>query len=199
MNKMETRLHEAAMQLYVESGSSDLSVSELAKRAGVARGTVYNNLGDPDRLYPVIVSTVVEEMNMRIRKQLEHVDDTAEQLSIALKAPLQRMMDEPLWGKFLIRFALLDTNLRSYWGEMPAKSMEVGIKQGRFDLNPSDISLFLTQAAGATFAMMILVTEGQKGWQEAATELVNWQLRALGLTVEDAQQVARKKLPQYKP
>ncbi|RZA27319.1 MAG: TetR/AcrR family transcriptional regulator, partial [Proteobacteria bacterium] len=36
------RVHQAALQLFVEKDGKELSVSELAKRAGVARGTIYN-------------------------------------------------------------------------------------------------------------------------------------------------------------
>ncbi|PMR80090.1 TetR/AcrR family transcriptional regulator [Halomonas urumqiensis] len=198
MNRVQLRLHNAALKLFAETGSQHLNVSELAKEAGVVRGTVYNNLTDPEHLFDQVAIRVVEEMNERIHKRLDGIEDPAEQFGITLRAPLQRIMDEPVWGRFLVQFAISNAELNSFWRGVPTTAMLRGIEQGRFELEPAEVEAFLTQAAGATFALMILVLNGKKTWRDAGEELVFWQLRALGLPTEEARGIARKELPSHR-
>ncbi|MFY0681163.1 MAG: TetR/AcrR family transcriptional regulator [Thalassovita sp.] len=195
MKRVQQRLHDAALKLFVETGSQHLNVSDLAKEAGVVRGTVYNNLEDPENLFDQVTQHVVEEMNERINKRLAGIEDPAEQYSITLRAPLQRVMDEPVWGRFLVQFAIANSTLNGFWRGYPAAAIARGIETDRFELEANEAEAFLAQGAGATFALMILVLNGEKTWRAAGEELVFWQLRALGLGIEDAREISRRKLP----
>ncbi|MDO6481733.1 TetR/AcrR family transcriptional regulator [Shimia thalassica] len=195
MKRVQQRLHDAALKLFVETGSRHLNVSDLAKEAGVVRGTVYNNLEDPENFFDQVAQQVVAEMNERIKKRLTGIDDPAEQYSITLRAPLQRVMDEPVWGRFLVQFAIANPILNSFWRGYPASAIAKGIETDRFELEVNEAEAFLAQGAGATFALMILVLNGEKTWRAAGEELVFWQLRALGLGIDDAREIARRKLP----
>lgn len=46
----QRRLYGAALPLFAERGTTQVNVSEMAQAAGVARGTVYDNLSDLDGL-----------------------------------------------------------------------------------------------------------------------------------------------------
>ena len=56
MTAAETRIHDAALRIFAEKGVTQLTVSELAEEAGVARGTVYNNLGSTDALFEEVAA-----------------------------------------------------------------------------------------------------------------------------------------------
>lgn len=198
MKPVQQRLHNAALKLFVETGSKHVNVSELAKEAGVVRGTVYNNLEDPDQLFDQVAKHVVKEMNERINTRLEGITDPAERYGITLRAPLQRVMDEPVWGRFLVQFAISNAILNSFWRGFPAEAIAQGIESKRFELHEGEAESFLSQGAGATFSVMILVLNGNKTWRTAGEELVFWQLRALGLTTEDARDISKRKLPSYR-
>ena len=47
---VQCRIHEAAMRLFARLGVCRVNVSDLAEEAGVARGTIYNAIPNPDRL-----------------------------------------------------------------------------------------------------------------------------------------------------
>ena len=47
----QVRIHRAAMQLFAENGGRQVTVSELAAAAGIARGTIYNNFESPEQLF----------------------------------------------------------------------------------------------------------------------------------------------------
>lgn len=198
MKKIQRRLHDAALKLFVETGSQHLNVSDLAREAGVVRGTVYNNLEDPEHLFDQVAQQVVDGMNERIAKRLKGIEDPAEQYSITLRAPLQRVMDEPVWGRFLVQFAIANPILNSFWRGYPAKAIAKGIETERFELQADEAEAFLAQGAGATFALMIMVLNGEKTWRAAGEELVFWQLRALGLAIEDAREISLRELPSYR-
>ncbi|MCX7567914.1 TetR/AcrR family transcriptional regulator [Sulfitobacter sp. F26169L] len=195
MKPVQQRLHNAALKLFVETGSKHVNVSELAKEAGVVRGTVYNNIKDPDMLFDQVARHVVTEMNARVESRLIGIADPAERYGITLRAPLQRVMNEPVWGRFLVQFAISNSILNGYWRGSPSDAIAQGIKSNRFELQEDEALSFLSQGAGATFSLMILVLNGYKTWRTAGEELVYWQLRALGLSLEDARDISRRQLP----
>ena len=51
MNTATLRIQQAALRLFAENGGTSVAVSDLAKEAGLSRGTIYNNLDDPTALF----------------------------------------------------------------------------------------------------------------------------------------------------
>ena len=44
LSTAQRRIYKAAVRLFAEKGATQLNVSDLAQEAGVARGTIYNNV-----------------------------------------------------------------------------------------------------------------------------------------------------------
>ncbi|MGR3363345.1 MAG: TetR/AcrR family transcriptional regulator [Maritimibacter harenae] len=51
MNTATLRIHEAAMRIFATEGGTTIAVSDLAREAGLSRGTIYNNVDDPAALF----------------------------------------------------------------------------------------------------------------------------------------------------
>ena len=51
MNAATLRIHQAALRLFAEHGGTTVAVSDVAREAGLSRGTIYNNLDDPAGLF----------------------------------------------------------------------------------------------------------------------------------------------------
>jgi len=66
-----TRLH---CNYSLNGASPWFNVGELAQAAGVARGTVYNNLTDADGLFSDVATQLSSEMSERIRFGIASVD-----------------------------------------------------------------------------------------------------------------------------
>ena len=55
MTSTEERIRTAAVRLFVEKGTTQVTISDLAQEAKVARGTLYRNVGSMQGLFDRIV------------------------------------------------------------------------------------------------------------------------------------------------
>ena len=109
----QDRLQQAALQLFAERGVTQLSVSDLAQYAGVARGTVYNNFSSMESLFEDIATNLTIEMSGRIIQTLAQTEDPALRLANGVRFYVRRAHEEPNWGRFIIRFGATTPTLRS--------------------------------------------------------------------------------------
>ena len=63
MNQAQRRIHDAAIRLFAEQGNHRVSVSDLAQAAGVARGTIYNNIETPEYLFEQVSEIAVRALS----------------------------------------------------------------------------------------------------------------------------------------
>lgn len=195
----QQRIHEAALKLFAERGVTHLNVSDLAQAAGVARGTIYNNLGDPDNLFAEVAASLAAEMNARVTASFEAVVDPAQRIAIGVRLYVRRAHEEPHWGRFITRFAFSNASLQKVWEGQPVVDMMAGLQTGRFhfrpDQLPSAMSLLTTSVLGAMF----MVLEGIKTWREAGSDVAELVLIGLGLARAEARALAASDLPSLQP
>ncbi len=123
MSTAETRIHDAALRIFAERGVTQLTISELAEEAGVARGTVYNNLGSTDALFEQVAAGLADEMLRRIVSSFAEIDDPAHRLANGIRLFVRRAHEEPVWGRFIIRYTFSNDSLRTIWGGAPASDL----------------------------------------------------------------------------
>lgn len=58
MTTTDDRIVTAAVRLFVEKGTTQVTISELAQEANVARGTLYRNVGSMDDLFDRVVGEI---------------------------------------------------------------------------------------------------------------------------------------------
>ena len=199
MNPALRRIHRAALRLFADKSAGQVNVSELAKAAGVARGTVYNNLASTDALFEEVAGQLQAEMHQRIANSFEGVTDPAQRIANGIRFFVRRAHEEPDWGRFLVRFAFSNTALRSMWNAQPAEDLKQGMTSGRYRLRPDQVTSALTMTAGSTIASMTLVLEGHKTWRDAGSEVAELILVALGVVPDEARAIATVELPLLAP
>ncbi|NND29851.1 MAG: TetR/AcrR family transcriptional regulator, partial [Myxococcales bacterium] len=133
LERSQIRIRDAAVELFAEKGSSEVSVTELAKAAGIARGTVYNNVEDPQNLFEEVAAELAAEMYRRILVSYAEVDDPAVRLAHGIRFYIRRAHEEPAWGRFITRFAFSEGSLREMWTGPPMQDVLLGIARGRYD------------------------------------------------------------------
>jgi AcrR family transcriptional regulator len=190
-----SRIHEAALQLFAQRGTSEISVSELAQAAGVARGTIYNNVERPDQLFGEIASDLAHEMYARTVASMVGIDDPARRLSTGLRLFMRRAHDEPHWGRFIVRFSLTDSVLRTMMGEPPTVDIARGIESGRYKMEPAYLPAVVSLVSGAGLSAMLLVLDGHLTWRDAGSQIAELVLRALGVPTREARAIATSTLP----
>lgn len=195
MNAAQRRIHQAALKVFAEKGSTEVNVSELAEAAGVARGTIYNNLESTDHLFEHVAAQLAEEMDERIAKSYAHEDDPAVRTSIGMRLYIKRTHDEPHWGRFLVHFGLTNASLRKIWVGPPMKDLTKGLQSGRFTFRPEQAPAALGIVAGATLSAVVLVLEGLRTWREAGSDAAELVLRGFGVKVKEAHAIATRELP----
>jgi AcrR family transcriptional regulator len=194
MNAATQRIHHAAMRLFAETGGSTLAVSDLAREAGLSRGTIYNNLDDPNALFQSVCESVATEFRESIEAVTAHMADPAERISAAIRLCVRRVHDDVPWGKFIARYAMMEPVLGQFWAEMPAKELRRGMVSGRFNIHRDQIASITATAGGATFGAMSLVLDGRRAWRQAGTDTAEIILRGIGLDRAEAREIANKEL-----
>jgi AcrR family transcriptional regulator len=195
MNAAQKRIHLAALRLFSERGNTEVNVSELAQMAGVARGTIYNNLESTDHLFEQVAAQLAEEMDDRVAATYKGVDDPAQRLAIGVRLYAKRAHAEPHWGRFLVHFGMTSDAMRKLWMGPPMHDIELGIQAGRFRVKPEQAPAALGLLAGTTVSAIVLVLEGFRTWRDAGSDAAELVLRGLGLNDEDARTLAVTELP----
>lgn len=191
----QRRLHKAALQLFAERGVSQINVGELAQAAGVARGTVYNNLTDIDGLFSDVATQLSSEMSERIAVGVRELADPAHRLADGIRFFARRAHEEPHWGRFICRFALNSALLQDVWTGQPAKDLVEGLDGGRFHFQREQLLSVFALLAGAVLGAIFLVLEGQKTWREAGSDAAEFFLVAIGVPRSEAKVLACHDLP----
>lgn len=195
MNPALKRIHKAALHLFAEKGVSQVNVKELAHAAGVARGTIYNNLNSTVDLFEEIADQLEVEMLQRTAKSFEEIDDPAQRLANGMRFFIRRAHEEPEWGRFFVRFAFTSRSLRNLWSGEPAEDLLRGMESGRYSFRRDQLPTVLAMISGSVQAAMILVLEGHKTWRDAGTDITELILKALGITASKVRALSTTELP----
>lgn len=190
-----SRIHQAALRLFADRGAQDISVSDLAQAAGVARGTIYNNITQPEALYDEVAAGLAHEMHARVSASMIAITDPARRLSTGTRMFVRRAHEEPHWGRFIVRFGANDETLRKMMDEPPAIDIARGMTSGRFSIRASQIPAVVGLVSGAALAAMHAVLAGRQTWREGGADASELVLRALGVPSDEAREIARADLP----
>ena len=118
----QRQLMDAALSLAMEDGVGSVTVSAVAKRAGLARSSIYEYFASSADL---IADLVMEEMayyNKRLLKAVNNVEDPFEYISLWIEEALQYVVD----GRHLLVKSLNTVTTPSY--------RKADIAQGHRDL-----------------------------------------------------------------
>ena len=193
------KIHDAALRLFTERGARAVSVSELADAAGVARGTIYNNIADPDALFDQLAASLLHDMHLRVSASMSTVADPAMRLAIGVRLFIRQAHAEPTWARFVVRFGVSDDTLRRMLDEPPTIDLTQGMNTGRFEVTAAQLPAVLALLAGTTLAAMQGVLAGHQTWRDTGEQVVELILRALGLADAEAHDIATTALPALVP
>jgi AcrR family transcriptional regulator len=191
----QARIYEAAMRIFARRGTTQANVSELAQAAGIARGTIYNNVSNPDSLFEEVATALANEMHARIVASFEAMEDPALRLVCGMRFFVRRAHEEPQWGRFIVRFAFTTASLRAMLSGPPARDLQDGLQKGRYSFRAEQLSSIVAFAGATTLAAMSLVLNGEKTWREAGSDAAEFMLRSIGVAPKEARALARTTLP----
>ena len=153
----------------------------------MARGTIYNNVDAPERLFEEIAARLTDEMHERIAVTAKGPRDPALSLANGLRLFVRQAHEQPHWGKFILRFGLSmepcagcgRANLQSIWSTVSRAASTVSA------------AWILAIIAGAGLSAMFMVLEGHTTWRDAGSDAAKLVLRALGVDPDEAHRIAQ--------
>lgn len=197
--QVRQRLRRAAMQVLAETGSNQVNVSELAKTAGVARGTVYNNMENPAIRYDDLSEGMAQGITDELTEALSHVEGPAEKISVLVRLMLRKASDDPIWTAFILRFVMVDDALKLFWARLPAEIVADGCEKGIFSVSDIPTAAVTSHMGGAVLLAMFYVHNKQREWQGLGEETARLSLQSLGMSAEEAIRLSACPLPETPP
>src|ERR1700744_5464835 len=146
----DQRISEAAIRLFVEKGSTQLTVSELAQAANVARGTLYRNIGSMPDLFDRVVAEFSADLHRRVSATFAGIDDPAARLATGMRLWVRYAHENPPMGRFAVIFGLTEESLRAVMTGPPMQDINAGIASGRYNIGTASIDSIASLCVGAT-------------------------------------------------
>jgi AcrR family transcriptional regulator len=191
----DARINEAAIRLFVEKGTTQLTVSELAQAANVARGTLYRNVGSVADLFDRVVAEFSTDLHRRVSASFAGIDDPAARLATGLRLWVRYAYENPTIGRFAVRFGMSEEALRAVMAGPPMRDISAGVAAGRYDIGPLSTDSIASLVVGTTVSAMWMVLEGHQTWREAGSSTAELVLRAMGIEPAEAREIAMAELP----
>ena len=191
----DQRISDAAVRLFVEKGTTQLTISELAQAANVARGTLYRNIGSVEDLFERIVADLSADLHHRVSATFAGIDDSAARLAIGVRLWVRYAHENPTMGRFVVRFGLSEESLRAFLTGPPMDDISAGVAAGRYAIGPAGVETVASLVLGATISAMWMVLEGHQTWREAGSSIAELLLRALGIEPAEAHEICATELP----
>lgn len=186
MKTVNARIVHAALRLFAEKGSRQIAISDLAKEAGLSRGTIYNNIENPDELFSIVCDLMYLELRQISMATDSDIDDPACRLALIIRKVIRRVYEEPDWGRFTAQFGMIDPRLGKFWGKLPNQLLRKGLESGRFDFRPDQIHSVTALGGGAVMGATSMVLGGLQTWRKSGTDTAELILRAVGIAPEEA-------------
>lgn len=191
----QERIHQAALRLFAERGVTQVNVKELALAAGVARGTIYAHVSEPERLFEDVAGQLAAEMNERVALSFQGVVDPAHRLANGIRFYVRRAHEEPDWGRFINRFAFANPAMQQMWNGQPVQDLMNGVLEGRYRFQTAQLPSVVGLVAGGVLGAILLVLEGHQTWRAAGSDTAELVLIALGIHPYEAKSLATHELP----
>lgn len=190
--RVRERILEAAAELTRSRGVDVVTIEDITEAADVARRTFYHYFESKNDVVVPIARARSRELNRRIDRAVERVEDPAELISIALRHTLRSMPEDPLCAWFIFRSGLPQQRLREVLEESGRRDVSRGVETGRFAVtNEAATSSILS---GAMIGALSGRLEGNLD-DDDLDDAVECLLRLLGVPAAEAQEIAHRPLP----
>lgn len=192
---VQRRIYEAAIRLFAKTGTTDITISQLAKEADVARNTVYSYVESVDALFHHVAAAVTNEMNTRVICSVSDIKGPAARVAFGIRFYVRRAYDEPHWGRFIHTFGSRMLGYMDFIGGVIADDIRAGIESGEYRIRNDMVSGAVNLISSVTFGAISRVVSGHEAWRSAGSTAAELTLRALGVNVKVAKSRAYEELP----
>ncbi len=186
------KLLDAARALFARQGVDKTRINEITDEADVGFGSFYNHFESKDAIVEAVLAETVAAQGAAVDSVTAGLDDPAEVVAAAHRYFVDLAHRDPDWGWLLVRLDLSHKISLQALGPFAERDLERGIRAGRFRVANKRVALMAS--GGALLGVMQDVLEGSAP-KAAGRFHAEGVLRMLGLSAEDAAEVARRPMP----
>ncbi|PTQ72002.1 TetR/AcrR family transcriptional regulator [Celeribacter persicus] len=186
----------AAREIMAEKGVDAATMLEIAERADVGAGTVYNYFKSKDELAVAVLESLMHELAMRIETVTDTFGDPAQVYAFGIRTVLDTATTDPRWKQMLPRSEVIADALFRTMGPFAIRDLNNAVAAGRFRV--TDPALVWRLTCHAIIGMSLAITEGR---QEADSKvpIIARLLCMAGIDGEGADELAARSLPDLPP
>ena len=120
------------------------------------------------------------------------VEDSAEVVAASIRFLMERIIDEPDWGRFLLHTRLSVAHLEMGFGVRLVRDVRVGMEAGRFQIEDLEATLF---AGGGDGVCPDGRMPGRRDRRRSSERTATLALNLLGIPNPEASEIAHRPLP----
>ncbi len=154
----EALIH-AACLVMGEKGIDAATMQEIAERADVATGTVYNYFKSKDELAIAVLEEMMHDLALRIEKITGAFEDPAEIYAFGLRTVLETATTDVRWKQMLYRSEVISDALYRRMGPFAIRDFQLAVEKGRFP--PADAALVWRLCAYAIVGISLAITANE--------------------------------------
>ena len=186
----------AARDVMTEKGVDAATMLEIAERADVGAGTVYNYFRSKDDLAIAVLETLMHELALRIEVVTNTFDDPAQVYAYGIRSVLDTATSDVRWAQMLHRSEVIADAMFRRMGPFAIRDLRLASQAGRFEVSNAELVWRLTTHAliGASFA----ITTGQLP-SSATDQIIVRLLCMTGIGANAAVELAARPRPALAP
>lgn len=149
-------LIDAAREIMSEKGVDAATMLEIAERADVGAGTVYNYFKSKDELAIAVLETLMYQLALRIEEVTDTFEDPAQVYAFGIRTVLDTATQDPRWAQMLNRSEVIADAIVRKMGPFAIRDLRLASEAGRFEVPNADLVWRLTSHAliGASLAIV---------------------------------------------
>lgn len=145
----------AARDIMTEKGVDAATMLEIAERADVGAGTVYNYFKSKDELAIAVLETLMHDLALRIQEVTDTFEDPAQVYAFGIRTVLDTATGDVRWAQMLNRSEVIADALFRMMGPFAIRDLRLASQAGRFEVSNAELVWRLTTHAliGASLAI----------------------------------------------
>lgn len=191
--RTQSALVRAAVEVFCARGVAAATIQEVAQVAGMTAGTVYNHFASKEALLERVALVLAESLCRVIGESQAGVVDGAERVAIGQRRYVQLAAESPAWALLLLDVGIATPELFQRIEGYPLADLRLALRQKRLKVPSEAAALDVLQGVCANAMRRVALGLAPARHDVAVATVV---LRALGMSAEEAAEVARRPLPE---
>lgn len=186
----------AARAVMVEKGIDAATMLEIAERADVGAGTVYNYFKSKDELAVAVLEAMMHDLAQRIGRATDSFADPAQVYAVGVRTVLETATQDVRWQQLLNRPEVVADAMFRRMGPFAIRDLRLATQAGRFQATNPELVWRL--ATHAIVGISLAITDGDLP-HSALDETVVRLLCMTGMGADAASELAQRPRPVLDP